>query len=122
MVIFPCGWESLCLYFREYLGVSLVFIGDHFEVFVLICFYHPLLGEISSIDDYLISFLPLMCPLQSAVHIFGRSDEIRCHRIPSCFLCGAQVQGESVGRVLSPVNLGIEFVEPGESEDEAIGS
>jgi hypothetical protein len=62
VIIFSCGQKPLCFCFREYLGMPSVFIGDCFEVFVLICFDRPFLGEVSSVDDYLVSFLPFMCP------------------------------------------------------------
>ena len=122
VVVFPCGRKSLCFLFRKYFGMSLVFVGDCLKVFVLVSLNCPFLGKIGSVDNYFITFFPFVCPDQSAMHVLGRSDKIGCQLIFSRLLCRAQVQRESIGCMLSPVNFRVEFVEPGESQDEAVGS
>ena len=42
--------------------MSLVFIGDCFEMLVLVSFNRPFLGKVSSVNDYLVTFLPFTCP------------------------------------------------------------
>ena len=88
MVVVSCWQELLSFFFQEYLGMSLVFLRDSLEVFILISLDGPFLSKVSAINNYFVIIFPFICPCESAVHLFSGSDEISHQGVESDFCCG----------------------------------